>query len=242
MWHWWFCPRSPLLVIKTNFLVVGFPEKGAACLAQRLTPHCGRTCFVRHVVLCYYEAIRDPLPSAFTPISAVRLPPMSTNNNSRVPPCGSHAPVHLPTQQALLAAPAHWHAKCQLVSAACVMVSSSAAYTAGIGTRTWVRVGRHVSNVTAGMALGRECKNARARASVGLAIAHADMWSCACECRRACVHACARMRACAASLCTGQYHALTTTLWPPEGVEVPVDDRISWEVDLSVALRHSQSE
>ena len=35
---------------------------------------------------------------------------------------------------------------------------------------------------------------------------------------------------------------LTLTLWPPEGAEVPVDGRISWEADLSVALRHSQSE
>ena len=35
---------------------------------------------------------------------------------------------------------------------------------------------------------------------------------------------------------------LPLTLWPPEGAEVPVDGRISWEADLSVALRHSQSE
>jgi hypothetical protein len=26
------------LVIKTNFLVVGFPEKGAACLEHRFSP------------------------------------------------------------------------------------------------------------------------------------------------------------------------------------------------------------
>ena len=68
-----FVPQTRLLVIKTNFLVVGFPEKGAACLEHRFSPQCGWTCFRRVCVLCYYEAIRDPLPSAFTLIGAVRL-------------------------------------------------------------------------------------------------------------------------------------------------------------------------
>ena len=59
---------------------------------------------------------RDPLPSASAPIAAVSLHShvhqylILISANSRVPRCGSfcsHTPVNLPTQQALLAAPAH---------------------------------------------------------------------------------------------------------------------------------------
>ena len=134
--YWCFCPTDPFVGhIKTNFLVVGFPEKGVACLEHRFSPQCGWTCFGRVCVLCYYEAIRDPLPSAFTLIGAVRLqlpcPPTQTaafcvaGLLDRTRQCTCNA------AGAAFAAPAHWHATCQLASAACVMVSSSAAYTRG---------------------------------------------------------------------------------------------------------------
>ena len=90
--------------------------------------------FRTRVCVCYYEAIRDPLPSAFTLIGAVRL--HSHVHQHKQPRSALRVFLiarasALATQQALLAAPAHWHATCQLASAASGMVSSSAAYTCG---------------------------------------------------------------------------------------------------------------
>jgi hypothetical protein len=104
-------------------------------------------------VLCYYEAIRDPLPSAFTIIGAVRL---HSHVHQQKHPLSVLRVFLIARASALANAAGAACCTCTLARhvPACIrrMCHGLLERTrVGIGTRTWVWAGGHVSDVAAGM-------------------------------------------------------------------------------------------